>query len=197
MKRVPAKYLPLAGIVVGAIGGGVYWLAAQLWPSSVAVVLSLFATTMLSERLGRDSFADFHPSWTDLFALLVAYNALMALTAANLGFPMPANLTLGLVMICGQAASRGLVVSVLAAQTEISPRLSGGELGIALLLGFAPALLLGLPGLIGLAAAIILRLGLATSLNRTPAPSWVSTEAVQKFTEAGFYLGAVAAWKYI
>ena len=94
MRRVPARYLPLVGILIGAIGGAVYWLAAQLWPSSVAVVLSLFAIALLSGNMSENSFAKLSLLWTDLFVLLVKYNVLMALTAANLGFSVPANVAL-------------------------------------------------------------------------------------------------------
>ncbi len=198
MKRIPAKYLPLVGIIVGAIGGGVYWLAAQFWPSSVAVVLSLFATTLLNERMSGDSFAERRLLWTDLFALLITYNALMALTAANPGFPLPANLALGLVLICGQAASRALAASVLATRAEIAPRVSVGDLSVALVLGFPPSIFLGIPGLIGLAAAIILRLAFMAYVNRLPraAPPGVR-ETARQLAEACFYLGALAAWNYI
>jgi hypothetical protein len=130
---------------------------------------------------------------------LIKYNALMALTAANLAFSVPANLALGLIMICGQAASHGLLASVLAARTEISPRASSGDLGFALAVGFVPATVLGIPGLAALVAAIIMRLGLAAFLNRRPGPppSPTLTNTVQPLTEACFYLGALATWKYV
>src|SRR5258708_5389577 len=170
VKRVPAKFLPVAGMLVGAVGGAVYWVAAQFWPSSVAVVLSLFATALISAIGGEESIARFRPAWLDVFVLLIKYNALMALTAANLPFSAPANVALGLIMICGQAASYGLLVSVLATRRENSPRVSSGELGFALVAGFAPAAVLGIPGLAGLVAAIVMRLGLAASFNRRPRP---------------------------
>ncbi len=196
--RVPARYLPLAGMLVGAIGGAVYWVAAQFWPSSVAVVLSLFATALIGGIGSEDSIAKFQPVWLDVFVLFIKYNALMALTAANLPFSVPANLALGLIMVCGQAASHGLLVSVLATRTEISPRVSSGELGFALGVGFAPAAVLGIPGLAGLVAAIVMRLGLAASLNRrTRPPSRTLMHTVQPLTEACFYLGALAMWKYV
>jgi adenosylcobinamide-GDP ribazoletransferase len=196
--RVPARYLPLAGMLVGAIGGAVYWVAAQFWPSSVAVVLSLFATALIGGIGSEDSIAKLQPVWLDVFVLLIKYNALMALTAANLPFSVPANLALGLIMVCGQAASHGLLVSVLASRTEISPRVSSGELGFALTAGFAPAAVLGIPGLAGLVAAIVMRLGLAASLNRrSRPPSRTLMHTVQPLTEACFYLGALATWKYV
>jgi adenosylcobinamide-GDP ribazoletransferase len=198
LKRGPARYLPVVGILVGVIGGAVYWVAAQFWPSSVAVVLSLFATALIGGDGSEDSIAKFRPAWLDVFVLLIKYNALMALTAANLAFPVPANLALGLIMVCGQAASHGLLVSVLAARTEISPRVSGGDLGFALAVGFVPATVLGIPGLVALVAAIVMRLGLAAFLNRRPRPpSPTLMSTVQPLTEACFYLGALATWKYV
>ena len=196
LQRLPARYLPLAGIFVGVISGGIYWLASQFWPSSVAVVLSLSATALLSASLSEGSFARFPPRWIDVFVLLITYNALMALTAANVGFSLPANLALGLIMICGQAASRGLVVSVLATRQGLSPRITNADLGVALVLGFAPATLLGIPGMMGLVASILMRLGLAASVKREPQPPPL-LNTVQPLTEACFYLGALATWKYI
>ena len=196
--RVPARYLALAGMLVGAIGGAVYWIAAQFWPSSVAVAVSLFATALFGGIGSEDSIEKFQPAWLDVFVLLIKYNALMALTAANLPFSAPANFALGLIMVCGQAASYGLLVSVLATRRENAPRVSGGELGFALAAGFAPAAVLGIPGLAGLVAAIVMRLGLAASLNRrSRPPSRPLMHAVQTLTETCFYLGALATWKYV
>ena len=89
-------------------------------------------------------------------------------------------------------------MSVLATRTEVSPRVSSGELGFALAAGFAPAAVLGIPGLAGLIAAIVMRLGLAASLDRRPGPpSHALMYTVQPLTEACFYLGALATWKYV
>jgi cobalamin synthase len=198
LKRVPARYLPVAGILVGVIGGAVYWVAAQFWPSSVAVVLSLFAAELIGGAASEDSIANFRPAWLDVFVLLIKYNALMALTTANLAFSVPTNCALGLIMVCGRAASHGLLVSVLAAHTELSPRVSSGDLAFALAVGFVPATVLGIPGLAALAAAIVMRLGLAAFLNRRPQPpSAALMIAVQPLTETCFYLAALATWKYV
>jgi adenosylcobinamide-GDP ribazoletransferase len=211
-RLVPARYLPLVGILIGAIGGAVYWLAAQLWPSSVAVVLSLFAIALLGGNMSENSFAKLSLLWTDLFVLLVKYNVLMALTAANLGFSVPANVALGLIVVCGQAASRALLVSVLAVRTGAAetrasanddggaqppPHASSQDLAVSLVLGFAPAALLGIPGLMGLAAAIIMRIGLAAYVKRGSSTSRALLNTVQQSTEVCFYLGALATWKYI
>ena len=112
-----ARYVPVAGALIGALGGAVYWLAAQLWPTSIAVVLSMAATeaasrTVLVRGFGRVGF---------VFALLLKYNTLMALSAASLPFAVPANVALGLIMICGHTASRAVVVSLIASPARGSP----------------------------------------------------------------------------
>jgi hypothetical protein len=185
--RKAARFLPLAGIFVGLLGGFVYWLAAQVWPTSVALMLSLFATALVTGDIQQREAA-----W--VFALLIKYNVLMALSAANVPIPLPDDVALGLIMVAGHAASRALVVSVMGNQ----PRVAAMDLSIALCLGLAPAAFLGIPGLVGLAAAIAMHLILsAFVLPKLPADPRARTGVTQQFTEIGLYLGALAAWRYI
>ena len=204
------RFLPLVGAAVGAVGGGIYWLGAQLWPTSVAVVVSMLATTLLSVRVGGavdatvgtpgDAVGTPVPtvgtpvpglgSLGIVFAVLLKYNALMALSAASLPFPLPAYVALGLIMVAAHAASRALVVSMRPA--------SHADLAIAWVLGFAPAALIGLPGLVGLAAAIAARIALLAYLRRKPFSVAVpQLDLGQQLTEICFYLGALAARAYI
>jgi adenosylcobinamide-GDP ribazoletransferase len=195
--RVTApRFTPLLGVFVGAIGGGVYWLAAQLWPTSVAVILSMLATTLLSTGASAGAGAG---SVGLVFAILVKYNALMALSAANVPFALPANFALGLIMIAGQASSRALLVSVPASPTHpASKPVSLADIGIALAIGFAPAALIGLPGLVGLAGAILARIVFVAYLRRRRPPfSAADVDGTQQLTETCFYLSALAAWTYI
>lgn len=53
-----ARYFPAVGIVVAGLAGGVYWLAALLWPQSVAVLLSSAAGIYLTGAFHEDGFAD-------------------------------------------------------------------------------------------------------------------------------------------
>jgi hypothetical protein len=125
-----------------------------------------------------------------VFCLLIKYNALMSLSAAKLPFALPSNLALGLIMICGLAASFALALSV--------TRIPNGSLSLALLIGFAPAALLGIPGLIGLAVAVIVGLGCVALLKlKRAAGSGNARDMIQLLTEACFYLGALAAWSYV
>src|SRR5216684_1145373 len=122
------RFTPLLGALIGAVGGGVYWLGAQIWPTSIAVVLSMVATALVSAGSGSGPGAGARTPGSELlvtvFALLMKYNALMALSAANLPYPLPANVALGLIMIAGQASSRALAVSA-------SKPVSYVDLGIA------------------------------------------------------------------
>jgi hypothetical protein len=181
------RFSPLFGAAIGALGGAVYWLAAQLWPTSIAVVVSMLATTLLAAV--REPRADMGTvGW--VFTVLIKYNALMALSAASLPFALPANLALGVIMIAGHSCSRALVVSVKPA--------SLGDVGIALAIGFAPAVLIGMPGLIGLAAAIIARIAFMAYVKRNRAPVGPAVLAVTlQLTELCFYLGALAARAYL
>ena len=189
------RFIPLWGAAVGAVGGGVYWLGAQIWPTSIAVVLSMLATALLSANLTTSTGVGPSPPHMGMlgfvFGLLIKYNALMALSAANLPFELPANLALGLIMIAGNAASRALAVSA-------AKPASHADVGIALGLGFAPAALIGIPGLIGLAAALVLRMGFVAYIRRKrPAIATAELDTIQQLTELCFYLGALATWAYI
>ena len=138
------------GAVIGLIGGFVYWLAAQAWPTSVAMVLAMLATVLLMRKAKLS---------TQFFYLLLKYNALMALSAAKLPFAAPPNAALGLIMVCGLSSSHALWVSAAAARSNASPRPTTLDVGIAMLLGFTPAALIGIPGLSGLVLAIVVSIG--------------------------------------
>jgi hypothetical protein len=190
--RGPAvgKFAPLAAAVCGALAGLVYWLAAELWPSSVALVLSMLCGALLSNDVRPASVSQWQ-RFGLLFYVLLKYNVLLALSAAKLPFDAPPNTALCLIMICGPAAARALLVCLAASRVPAAAaRLSYFDLGVALLLGFSPALLLGMPGLIGLAAAVAAVIGLTAAprsvLRLTP---WVA--------ESCFYLGAQASWSYV
>jgi hypothetical protein len=102
-----------------------------------------------------------------------------------------------LIILAGQAASFALVVSVMA-HTPHQPRVTPTDLLLALIVGLAPATLLGIPGLIGLCIAIITRLALtAIILPKLTTDPRANLSITQQVTEMGFYLGALATWKFI
>lgn len=184
----------LRPLLIGAIGGAVYWLAAQIWPASVAVILSMSATALLTLQSGVDARAELQ-----VFYLLIKYSALMALSSAKLPFAAPANLPLGLIMICGYSASFALAASIVAMRPEQHiARISNSSSVVGLIIGFAPAALLGIPGLIGLAAAIVAALSIIAHLKiKHRAASGDTRQLAQWLTELCFYLAALASWRYI
>jgi adenosylcobinamide-GDP ribazoletransferase len=194
-----ARYVPLVGMLVGALGAVAYWLAAQIWPASVAVIASMLATVLLTggvHERGLDALGM-------LFAVLIKYNALMALSASNLAFPLPEHVALGVIMIAGHAASRALAVSVIGTHPQATVRVSSGGLALALGLGFAPALIMGVPGLTGLAAALLARIAITAYAKRrltaraTDTSRWIDPlDATQQLAEICFYLGALAMRSY-
>jgi adenosylcobinamide-GDP ribazoletransferase len=196
--RVTGQFAPLLGILIGALGGAVYWLAVQIWPSSVAVILSMALTAVLTTEL-RAMPAARLDLLSRVLCLLIKYSALMALSAAKLPFAVPANVPLALIMIGGYAASFAMLVSVMATLPEkAAPRVGHGAVIVALLIGFAPAVLLGIPGLVGLAAAVVTGLVLIAFLrHKKMGASGDTLDLAQLLTEAGFYLGALATWRYV
>jgi cobalamin synthase len=191
--RAPAvtKFAPLAGIACGALVGIVYWLAVQLWPSSVALILAMLIGALLTIDARMAAAARGLETLGLLFYVLLKYNVLLALSAAKLPFDAPSNTALCLIMVCGYGAARALLVCLTASRAPPATQApSYVDLSVALLLGFAPALLLGMPGLIGLAVATASVIGLAAAPRRALkfAP-WIA--------ESCFYLGAQAGWSYV
>jgi adenosylcobinamide-GDP ribazoletransferase len=193
------RFIPLVGILLGGAGAVAYWSAAQVWPTSIAVVLAMLVTVLATAAArSADTPAAGLGALYWVFVVFVKYDALMALSAARVPFTLPADVALGLILIAGQAASRALVVSVMATQVPAVHRVATNDLIVALIVGLAPATLLGIPGLIGLVTAICMRLVLtAAILPRRQYPFRQSLEITQQLTELSFYLGALATWRYI
>jgi hypothetical protein len=194
----PTRFASLVGLCIGAIGGALYWLAAQLWPSSIALSMSLLVVGFLTTEL-RLAAALKLDVLSQIFYVLLKYNALMALSAAKLPFPAPANFAVPLVMFCAYGASRALLVSMFASiPSPANLGISIPDLALALCIGFGPALLLGVPGLVGLAVAIVASMGFTSYLKFSQqANRYGMTAIAPLLTEVSFYLGAQASWSYV
>jgi adenosylcobinamide-GDP ribazoletransferase len=44
--------------LIGTLGAGVFWLASAIWPTAVAIILSLGATVLITGALHEDGLAD-------------------------------------------------------------------------------------------------------------------------------------------
>ncbi len=198
--RTPAtsRLLPLVGALIGAASAAAFWLAAAVWPTSVAVILAMLVSTLLSDDIAGRARAG-RVDALCLFYVLLKYNLLMALSSAKLPFAAPVNTALGLILICGYAASRALTVSMVAGRRQAP--LSHIDIVLALLLGFLPCTLLGIPGLIGLAAAILVSMAFTLYLKHVGAGARSAADSAapvaQMLTETSFYLGALATWSYV
>jgi adenosylcobinamide-GDP ribazoletransferase len=200
------RFAPLVGALIGLSGGAVYWVSLQVWPTSVAVILAMAMTMLAGVSAGPAGpfGGDLNllpatriDACTQTLYLMIKYSTLMALSAAKLPFAAPAEAVLGLIMICGFAASGALVVSTLTV-APAPAKLSHTDLGLTLLMGFAPAVLLGIPGLTGLVAAILASLAFTAYLKISgAAPPAQRVNVTQQLTEVAFYLGALATWSYV
>ncbi len=53
------RFFPLVGMLVGVLGAGVLWLALLVFPLSLALLLSMGATILVTGAFHEDGFADF------------------------------------------------------------------------------------------------------------------------------------------
>ena len=195
----PTKFAPLVGLFVGAIGGAAYWLGVQLWASSIALIFCLLAGVLLTNDLSESRGISRLEGLSQLFYVFLKYNVLMALTAAKLPFAAPPNAALPLIVICAGGASRALYVSIVASLPQkTAPRILNRDLGWVLLMGLSPSVLLGIPGLVGLAVAIVSSIGVGSYLKSMRGLQRGGTlRAACAVAELTFYLGAQASWSYV
>jgi len=180
-----ARYFPLIGILIGAIGAGMTEAAALALPIGVAVLLGMAATILATGAFHEDGFADscdgFGGGWEKAqvlaimkdsrvgsyatigvgLMLLAKWNALVELDAA-FGPPL-----LAIALVAGHAVSRlasTLLIYFLdyvrdddsSKSKPLAQRMAGGELAIAVVIGLAPCLLLpAVDALLALAAVAL------------------------------------------
>ena len=211
-----ARYLPAIGLLVGGLGGLVFWLAQYVWPQSVAVVLAMVATIALTGAFHEDGLGDtadgLGGGWDKAKILTIMKDSrvgsygVIAIVLALLGkFALLAALPAGQVLaalVAGHAVSRGCAVSLMATMDyarddeaskarPVATRLGIGSLVCALFFAALPLLLLDpqqrLPAV---ALAVVAILWLATKCRR-----WLGgytgdcLGAVQQLAEIAFYLG--------
>ncbi len=183
-----ARYFPLVGILVGAIGALVTELAVLALPIGVAVLLGMAATVLATGGFHEDGFADscdgFGGGWDkDRVLAIMKDSRIGSYAAIGLGLLLPTKWSalveidaafgpplLALTLVAGHAVSR-LASTVLIHFLEyvrdadnskskpLARRMTRGELGIAALCGLAPCLLLPLSAMrVALAATAVVTL---------------------------------------
>jgi len=169
-----ARYFPLVGVIVGAIGAAVTLAAAQLWPTGIAVLLGMAATLLATGAFHEDGLADaidgFGGGWTREDALRImkdsrigSYGAIGIGLALLLKFEALRGLggvspwlTFCAAIVTGHSVSRLASTALIHAldyarddanskSKPLATRMGKGELALAALTGLAPCTLLPWP----------------------------------------------------
>jgi adenosylcobinamide-GDP ribazoletransferase len=167
-----ARYFPLIGVLVGAIGAGATEAAAQVLPISLAILLGMAATLLVTGAFHEDGFADmadgFGGGWDRPQILAIMKDSRIgSYGAIGIGMMLLAKYTalteidaaadppvLDFTLLAGHAVSRlastTLIHTLDYARADdetgkskpLARRISRGELLVAAVFGLAPCVLL-------------------------------------------------------
>lgn len=219
-----ARYFPLVGIIVGVLGGLTFVLVALVFPVSIAILLGMAVTLLVTGAFHEDGLADavdgFGGGWAreEVLAimkdsrigsygaiavalmLLAKFNALLELSDEWIA---PA-------IVAAHAASRFCSTTLIfaldyvrdddsARAKPLAVRMGAGSLAVAALFGLAPLALLpwqaALAGLLLAAATTIL--AARYFVKRIGGYTGDCLGATQQFAELAIYLGILAvAWNF-
>jgi len=218
------RYFPLIGILVGAFGGLIFFLTAYVLPPSLAVLLGMAATVLLTGAFHEDGLADtvdgFGGGWNRAQILAIMKDsrigsygaialALMALAKFNALYELP-DAWIAPVFVAGHAASRffsALLIFFLDYARDddssraklLAVRMSAGSLMVAGGFGLAPlALLPWQAALTGVLLATLTTFFAARYfVKRIGGYTGDCLGATQQFAELALYLGfLVVAWNF-
>ncbi|TCS17455.1 adenosylcobinamide-GDP ribazoletransferase [Caulobacter sp. BK020] len=186
-----ARYFPLVGILVGAIGAGVLLAAGQLWSGALPSLLAVAAGVLVTGGFHEDGLADtadglgggqaparrleiMKDSRVGTYGVLALGLLLAIKVAALASLPLA---TAALALVAAHGAGRVAAVAVMVLGRHVSDRddakykpapegVRPVELLIAAVLGLWPLTLLGWPGLAGAAVGTLLAAILALTARR-------------------------------
>ncbi len=180
-----ARYFPLVGVIVGAIGAGVTEAAALMLPVSIAVLLGMAATILATGAFHEDGFSDscdgFGGGWEKSQVLTIMKDSRIgsyaavgvvlllltkfhALTELHVAF---VSSVFVLALIAGHSLSRFAATALIFAldyvrddptskSKPLATRMGRGELAVTAIFGLAPCVLLpAVQVLVGLTLAAI------------------------------------------
>lgn len=210
-----ARYFPLIGILVGAVAGGVYYLSSLIFPSSIAVVLSMAASILLTGAFHEDGWADvcdgFGGGFTQARVLeimkdsrLGTYGSCGLFFALSLKaialIELASFISLLIVMITAHSVSRLAATSLIythkyvranedSKAKPLATRIGGFSMLLAGLWGLLPMLLLPILLWWALAGVLLATVWMAHWFQqRIGGYTGDCLGAVQQITELGFYL---------
>lgn len=218
-----ARYFPAVGVIVGIIGAAVTWLAALLLPISLAILLGMVATLLVTGAFHEDGLADsvdgFGGGWTREDVLRIMKDsrigsygavgigiALLAKFQSLAALAVPPWLTLTAAIIAGHSVSRFASTTLIYAldyardddsskSKPLATRMGKGELAVAAAFGLTPCLLLPV-GQVSIALVAVVFVTLAAAryfVKRIGGYTGDALGATQQLTEIAFYLGLLCA----
>jgi adenosylcobinamide-GDP ribazoletransferase len=219
-----ARYFPLVGILVGVLGGLTFLLATFVLPVSLAILLSMAATLLVTGAFHEDGLADaadgFGGGWSRPQVLAIMKDsrigsygaiavALMLLAKFNALLELPDE-WIAPAMVAAHAASRfcstSLIYALDYARDDDSARakplavcLGTGSLAVAGLFGVAPLALLPwqAAGAGLLLAALTTLFAARYFVKRIGGYTGDCLGATQQLAELALYLGFLAvAWNF-
>ncbi|CAI08397.1 cobalamin synthase [Aromatoleum aromaticum EbN1] len=222
-----ARFFPLVGWVVGAIGAASYLAFVQLLPPALAVLLSMAVTIRATGAFHEDGWADacdgLGGGWDRLQVLTIMKDSrigsygtaglvlmLLAKAAALVELAAHGNLQVALALLAAHPLSRLASTSLIhtmqyvredesAKSKPLARRLSATELVVAAVFGLAPlALLAPAEALAALTATAAATLWAARVFaRRLGGYTGDCLGAAQQGSELACYLGILAAWNFI
>lgn len=218
-----SRYFSLVGIIVGGVGGGVFYLFDFIFPHSISVLLSMLATIWLTGAFHEDGLADmfdgFGGGWTKDKILEIMKDSrigtfgavgvigILALKFLTLN-SLPSS-TIPLLLIAGHALSRFLASTLSfthdyarndsANAKPAATKMSVFSVVISAILGLFPLVFFNSYWiLLSLIPVILVHLYLGHFYNR-----WIGgftgdcSGAAQQLTEVTFYLSVLGLWTFI
>lgn len=221
-----ARYFPLVGWVVGAVGAGSYLIFAALLPISLAVILSTAITVRLTGAFHEDGLADtcdgLGAAWNKEQALLIMKDSrigsygtvglclmllakMVALIEIGIRYPLGVPMALLAAHPLSRLAATTLIHSLSyvredrdAKSKPLAHRLNTSELLIAVIFGLLPLLLfpLSLSLIILICCVTTTFLGARYLVRRLGGYTGDCLGAIQQFSELSCYLGLLILWKF-
>jgi adenosylcobinamide-GDP ribazoletransferase len=215
-----ARYFPVVGIGVGALGAAALWVAAFFFTPLPAVVVSTALTVCITGAFHEDGLADtidglggsmnreraleiMKDSRVGTFGVLGLVFTVLLKISALAALPLPEAMT---ALIAGHGLSRAYAVVLTwrlpyareGASTRAKPVVENvrtSDVIVALICGLAPLPFIGVHAVFGmLAAALALLLSYRWFRRRLGGYTGDTLGATQQFCEAAFYLALLAAW---
>jgi adenosylcobinamide-GDP ribazoletransferase len=215
-----ARYFPLVGVCVGALGAGALWVGSLIFPLLLAVIISTALTICLTGAFHEDGLADtvdgLGGAFTRERALEImkdsrigTYGALALLFAVLLKVAALSSLPVreaALAVIAGHGLSRACAVIIMqqlpyVRQDEssrakpVAEGIRSVDVAIAILCGCAPLVFIEPPPVIAVGSTIVALLLLRRWFSRRLGGYTGDTlGAAQQICEVVFYLAIVATW---